>query len=74
MKVCCGNGKPYDTLSGFERLGGCNSDHCVGPVSLEDYDLLLTGLGTFVSNDCISHEDLRHLFKVKENKDEAAGD
>lgn len=66
MKVCCGNGKSYDSLTESERLGGCNNDHCVGPISVEDYDLLLTGIGTFDTKDCISHEDLRHLFKVKE--------
>lgn len=68
MKVCCSNGKPYDTLTDFERLGGCSSDHCVGPIEIEELDvrdnidLLLTGLGTFDTSDCISHEDLRHLF------------
>ena len=29
---------------------------------------LLTVCGTFNTNDCISYEDMRHLFKVKENK------
>ena len=43
-------------------------DHCVGPIEVEDFDLLLTGLGTFNTNDCISHEDMRHLFKVKEKE------
>lgn len=33
----------------------------------EDLDLLTT-CGTFNTNDCISHEDMRHLFKVKEIK------
>lgn len=66
MKVCCSSGKPYDTLTDFERLGGCSTDQCVGPVEIEDFDLLLTGLGTFNTNDCISYEDMRHLFKVKE--------
>ncbi len=61
MKVCCGNGKPYDTLTDFERLGGCNSDHCVGPIIVEDFDLLLTGLGTFNPDDCISAEELGKL-------------
>ena len=36
--------------------------------NLEDY--FLTGLGTFDTKDCISHEDMRHLFKVKEKKHE----
>lgn len=58
MKLCCGNGKPYDSLTEAERLGGCNNDHCVGPISVEDFDLLLTGLGTFNTEDCISAEDL----------------
>ena len=74
MKVCCSNGKPYDTLTDFERLGGCSTDHCVGPIEVEDFDLLLTGLGTFNTNDCISYEDMRLLFKVKEGKDEATRD
>ena len=74
MKVCCSNGKPYDTLTDFERLGGCGNDHCIGPIEVEDFDLLLTGLATFNTNDCISYEDMRHLFKVKEVKDEATGD
>jgi hypothetical protein len=68
MKVCCGNGKPYDTLTEFERLGGCNSDHCVGPITIEDYDLLLTGLGTFDTNDCTTSEELCKL--LKNNKGE----
>lgn len=57
MKVCCGNGKAYDSLTNIERLG-CNHDHCVGPVEID----LLTTCGTFNTNDCISHEDLRPLF------------
>ena len=69
MKVCCSNGKLYDTLTDFEQLGCHSSDHCVGPIEVEDFDLLLTGLGTFDTNDCISYEDMRHLFKVKENED-----
>jgi hypothetical protein len=36
-------------------------------LGLYDIDLLTT-CGTFDTNDCISHEDMRHLFKVKENK------
>jgi hypothetical protein len=28
----------------------------------------------FDTNDCISHEDMRHLFKVKDGKDEATRD
>lgn len=35
---------------------------------------LLTTCGTFDTNDCISYEDVKHLFKVKEGKDETAGD
>lgn len=65
MKVCCGNGKPYDILTTIEKLG-CNNDHCTGPISLEDYDLLLTGLGTFCTKDCISSEELCKLLKEKE--------
>lgn len=65
MKVCCGNGKPVSELSTLEKLG-CNNDHCQGPIFLEDYDLLLTGLGTFCTNDCVSSEDLCKLLKTKE--------
>ena len=71
MKVCCGSGKPYDSLTEAERIGGCNNDHCLGPI--EDY-VYLTFCGTFDTNDCISHEDMRHLFKVKEIKSETSGD
>jgi hypothetical protein len=39
----------------------------------EDLDLLTT-CGTFDTNDCISYEDMRNLFKVKEIKDETTGD
>ena len=70
MKVCCGNGKAYDSLTDIEKLG-CNHDHCLGPV--EEY-VFLQFCGTFNTNDCISYEDMRHLFKVKEIKDEAPGD
>ena len=61
MKVCCGSGKPYDTLTDFERLGGCGNDHCVGPIDVEEFDLLLTGLATFSTQDCISVDDLNLL-------------
>lgn len=61
MKVCCSNGKPYDTLTDFERLGGCSTDHCVGLVEVEEFDLLLTGLGTFDTNYCTSSDDLCKL-------------
>lgn len=67
MKVCCSNGKPYDTLTDFERLGGCSTDQCVGPIEVEDFDLLLTGLGTFNPEDYISHEDFRHLFNKSDS-------
>lgn len=70
MKVCCSNGKPYDTLTDFERLGGCSTDHCVGPIEVEDFDLLLTGLGTFNPDECISHEDFRHLFNKADSWEE----
>lgn len=62
VKVCCGTGKPALELSALERLG-CNNDHYQGPISLEDYDLLLTGLGTFYTNECVSSEDLCKLLK-----------
>lgn len=61
MKVCCSTGQPYDTLTDFERLGGCSTDHCVGPIEVEEFDLLLTGLGTFNTNDCTSSDDLCKL-------------
>jgi hypothetical protein len=34
---------------------------------MDDIDLLTT-CGIFDTNDCISHEDMRHLFKVKEKQ------
>lgn len=37
MKVCCSNGKPYDTLTDFERLGGCSTDHCVADHCVADH-------------------------------------
>ena len=40
--------------------------------NIEDY--FLSSHATFNTNDCISYEDMRHLFKVKEVKDEATGD
>lgn len=73
MKVCCGTGRPYDELSSTGKKA-CNNYHCVGPISVEDYDILLTELGTFDTKDCISHEDMRHLFKAKGKKDETTGD
>lgn len=66
IKVCCSSGKPYDSLTEAERLGGCNHDNCVGPIEVEDYDLLLTGLGTFCTNECVSSEELCKLLKTKE--------
>lgn len=78
MKVCCDSGKPYADQTDVDKLS-CNHDHCVGPIEVEDLDvrdnidLLLTGIGTFDISDCISHEDMRHLFKVKK-KDETTGD
>jgi hypothetical protein len=68
MKVCCDNGKPISEMSTLDKLVCCH-DHCLGPIEVEDFDLLLTGLGTFDTNECISYEDMRHLFKVKENED-----
>lgn len=38
MKVCCSTGNPYDLLTEAERLGGCSTDHCVGPVEEYLYD------------------------------------
>lgn len=69
MKLCCGNGKIYDTLTDFERLGACGNDHCVGPISVEDFDLLLTGLGTFNTEDCIGAEELGKLIIKKKGED-----
>jgi hypothetical protein len=70
MKVCCGSGKPYDTQTDIQKLGCYSTDHCVGPIEVEDFDLLLTGLGTFDTNDCISHEDMRHLFNKADSWEE----
>lgn len=61
MKLCCGSGKPYDSLTEAKRIGGCNNDHCVGLISVEDYDLLLTGLRTFNTEEYISSNDLCKL-------------
>lgn len=68
MKVCCGNGKPYADQTDIEKLGCYSSDHCVGPITVEDYDLLLTGLGTFDTRNCTSAEDLCKLLKTKGEK------
>jgi len=37
MKVCCGSGKPYDTLTDAERIGGCGNDRCVGPIGWDKW-------------------------------------
>lgn len=37
MLVCCSNGKVYEDLTEAERLGGCSTDHCIGPIELADY-------------------------------------
>lgn len=58
MKVCRSNGLPYYLLTDAERIGGCSTGHCVGPINAEEFDLLLSGLGTFDTQDCISVEDL----------------
>lgn len=63
IKVCCSNGKSYDSLTEFERLGGCGTDHCVGPIEVEEFDILRTGLGTFNTEECISAEDIGKLIK-----------
>lgn len=68
MKVCCESGKSIIEMSELDKLS-CHHDNCVGPIEVEDFDLLLTGLGTFNTNDCISYEDMRHLFKVKEKEE-----
>lgn len=65
MKVCCGNGKLMSDLSALERLG-CNNDHCTGPIEVEE--MLLTGLGTFCTNECVSSEELCGLLK-ENNRD-----
>ena len=61
MKVCCSTGEPYDNLTFYEKLGLCCGDHCVRPMEIEDFDLLLTGLGTFNTTDCTSSDDLCKL-------------
>lgn len=58
MKVCCGNGKPYDSITEAERLGGCNNDHCFGPI--EEY-VYLQFCGKFHTNECTSSDDLAKL-------------
>lgn len=65
IKVCCSNGKPYDSLIEAERIGGCNHDTCVGPVEVEEFDLLLIGLGTFDPEECVSAEELGKLIFKK---------
>jgi hypothetical protein len=57
MKVCCGNGKAYDSLTDIEKFG-CNQDHCLGPI--QEY-LFLQFCGTFNTKDCISTKDLSCL-------------
>lgn len=37
MRVCCSSGKIYQLLTEAERLGGCSTDHCIGPIELTDY-------------------------------------
>lgn len=65
MKVCCSSGKPYDTFTEIESMGCYSTDHCIGPMEIEDFDLLLTGLGTFNTNECTSGEELCKLLKTK---------
>jgi hypothetical protein len=60
IKVCCGTGKLVSEMSDIDKLS-CNFDHCVGPIEIEEFDLLLTGLGTFNTEDCISAEELGKL-------------
>jgi hypothetical protein len=64
MLVCCGNGKPYDSLTDIEKLG-CNHDHCLGPI--QDY-LYLTFCGKFNTTDCISVEDLWKMVEQEQEK------
>ena len=61
MKLCCGSGRSYETISDIEKLGCYSTDHCVGPITVEDFDLLLTGLGTFNLDECLSTKDLCKL-------------
>lgn len=67
MKVCCDNGKPVAEMSDIDRLA-CNHDHCAGPIDIDDFDLLLTGLGTFDTQDCISVEDLWKIVEQEKEK------
>lgn len=60
MKVCCGSGKPFDSLTEGERIGGCGSDHCMGPI--EEY-LYLQFCGKFDTKDCISVEDVLEIIE-----------
>lgn len=41
VKVCCSSGKVYQLLTEAERIGGCSTDHCIGPIELADYLKLL---------------------------------
>lgn len=41
-------------------------DNFKGVHWIEEHDLLLTGLGTFCTNECTSSEDLCKLIKKKE--------
>lgn len=61
MKVCCDSGKPYADQTDIEKLGCYSTDHCVGPIEVEEFDLLLTGLGTFNTTYCTSSDDLCKL-------------
>lgn len=42
---------------------------CPGCSDIEPEIDLLTTCGTFNTNDCISYEDMRYLFKVKEKEE-----
>lgn len=64
MKVCCGNGKAYDSLTDIERLG-CNHDHCLGPI--EDY-VYMRFCGRFDTKDCMSVEDLWKIVEQEQEK------
>ena len=59
MKVCCGNGKPYDSLTEIQKFG-CNHDHCLGPI--EEY-VYLQFCGTFNTQDCTSSDELTKLLR-----------
>lgn len=63
MKVCCSSGKVYEDLTDYERIGGCSTDHCKGPINLEYF--LLYAHGKLDTTECISADHLSTLIPNK---------